>query len=119
VTNSWNVHRDPDTLDACRRSFRDHHGISAENFLVALAKRLHRQKPKGRRMSLRAISAELATQTQPGLMGPTVSGMSFVDSKAILATSRQLASKAVAYFLISVGCKPAPSFRISCWIYSK
>ena len=30
--------------------------------LVALAKRLHRQKPKGGRMSLRAISAELATQ---------------------------------------------------------
>ena len=30
--------------------------------LVALAKRLHRQKPKGGRMSLRAISAELAAQ---------------------------------------------------------
>jgi hypothetical protein len=30
--------------------------------LVALAKRLRRQKPKGRRMSLRAISAELAAQ---------------------------------------------------------
>jgi hypothetical protein len=30
--------------------------------LVALAKRLHRQRPKGGRMSLRAISAELATQ---------------------------------------------------------
>jgi type II secretory pathway component PulJ len=30
--------------------------------LVALVKRLHRQKPKGGRMSLRAISAELATQ---------------------------------------------------------
>jgi DNA invertase Pin-like site-specific DNA recombinase len=30
--------------------------------LVALAKRLRRQKPKGGRMSLRAISAELATQ---------------------------------------------------------
>jgi hypothetical protein len=30
--------------------------------LVALAKRLHRQKPKGGRMSLRAISAELASQ---------------------------------------------------------
>ena len=30
--------------------------------LVALAKRLHRRKPKGGRMSLRAISAELATQ---------------------------------------------------------
>jgi hypothetical protein len=30
--------------------------------LVALAKRLHRQKPKGGRMSLRAISAELAIQ---------------------------------------------------------
>jgi hypothetical protein len=30
--------------------------------LVALAKRLHRQKPKAGRMSLRAISAELATQ---------------------------------------------------------
>jgi len=30
--------------------------------LVALAKRLHRQKPKGGRMSLRAISAKLATQ---------------------------------------------------------
>jgi DNA invertase Pin-like site-specific DNA recombinase len=30
--------------------------------LVVLAKRLHRQKPKGGRMSLRAISAELATQ---------------------------------------------------------
>src|SRR6266700_4167849 len=30
--------------------------------LVALAKRLHRQKPKGGRMSLRAISADLATQ---------------------------------------------------------
>jgi DNA invertase Pin-like site-specific DNA recombinase len=30
--------------------------------LVALAKRLHRQKPKGGRMSLRAISAELATK---------------------------------------------------------
>jgi hypothetical protein len=30
--------------------------------LVALAKRLHRQKPKGGRMSLRAISAELATR---------------------------------------------------------
>jgi hypothetical protein len=29
---------------------------------VALAQRLHRQKPKGGRMSLRAISAELATQ---------------------------------------------------------
>jgi hypothetical protein len=29
---------------------------------VALAKRLHRQKPKGGRMSLRAISAELAAQ---------------------------------------------------------
>jgi hypothetical protein len=29
---------------------------------VALVKRLHRQKPKGGRMSLRAISAELATQ---------------------------------------------------------
>jgi hypothetical protein len=28
--------------------------------LVALAKRLRRQKPKGGRMSLRAISAELA-----------------------------------------------------------
>jgi DNA invertase Pin-like site-specific DNA recombinase len=30
--------------------------------LVVLAKRLHRQKPKGGRMSLRAVSAELATQ---------------------------------------------------------
>jgi DNA invertase Pin-like site-specific DNA recombinase len=30
--------------------------------LVALAKRLHRQKPKGGRMSLRQISAELAAQ---------------------------------------------------------
>jgi DNA invertase Pin-like site-specific DNA recombinase len=30
--------------------------------LVALVKRLHRQKPKGGRMSLRAISAELAAQ---------------------------------------------------------
>jgi DNA invertase Pin-like site-specific DNA recombinase len=30
--------------------------------LVALAKRLHRQKPKGGRMSLRAISTELAAQ---------------------------------------------------------
>jgi DNA invertase Pin-like site-specific DNA recombinase len=30
--------------------------------LVALAKRLHRKRPKGGRMSLRAISAELATQ---------------------------------------------------------
>jgi DNA-binding PadR family transcriptional regulator len=30
--------------------------------LVALAKRLHRQRPKGGRMSLRSISAELATQ---------------------------------------------------------
>jgi hypothetical protein len=30
--------------------------------LVALAKRLHRQRPNGGRMSLRAISAELATQ---------------------------------------------------------
>jgi hypothetical protein len=30
--------------------------------LVALAKRLRRQKPKGGRMSLRAISAELAAQ---------------------------------------------------------
>jgi hypothetical protein len=30
--------------------------------LVALVKRLHRQRPKGGRMSLRAISAELATQ---------------------------------------------------------
>jgi hypothetical protein len=30
--------------------------------LVALAKRLHRQKPKGGRMSLRAISAELAAR---------------------------------------------------------
>ena len=30
--------------------------------LVALAKRLHRQRPKGGRTSLRAISAELATQ---------------------------------------------------------
>src|SRR5262245_62906240 len=30
--------------------------------LVALAKRLHRQKPKGGRMSLRKISAELAAQ---------------------------------------------------------
>ena len=30
--------------------------------LVALAKRLHRQKPKGGRMSLRAISTELAVQ---------------------------------------------------------
>src|SRR5262249_30358287 len=30
--------------------------------LVELAKRLHRQKPKGGRMSLRAISAELAAQ---------------------------------------------------------
>jgi DNA invertase Pin-like site-specific DNA recombinase len=30
--------------------------------LVALAKRLHRQRPKGGRMSLRAISTELATQ---------------------------------------------------------
>jgi hypothetical protein len=30
--------------------------------LVALAKRLRRQKPKGGRMSLRAIAAELATQ---------------------------------------------------------
>jgi hypothetical protein len=29
---------------------------------VALAKRLHRHKPKGGRMSLRAISAELAAQ---------------------------------------------------------
>jgi hypothetical protein len=29
--------------------------------LVAIAKRLRRQKPKGGRMSLRAISAELAT----------------------------------------------------------
>jgi hypothetical protein len=31
--------------------------------LVALAKRLHRRKPKGGRMSLRAISAELATRS--------------------------------------------------------
>jgi hypothetical protein len=31
--------------------------------LVALAKRLHRHKPKGGRMSLRAISAELAIQS--------------------------------------------------------
>src|SRR5262245_51115960 len=30
--------------------------------LVALAKRLHRHKPKGGRMSLRAISAELAAR---------------------------------------------------------
>jgi hypothetical protein len=30
--------------------------------LVALAKRLHRRKPKGGRMSLRAISADLAAQ---------------------------------------------------------
>jgi len=30
--------------------------------LVALAKRLRRQKPKGGRMSLRSISAELAAQ---------------------------------------------------------
>ena len=30
--------------------------------LVALAKRLHRQKPKGGRMSLRSISAELAAR---------------------------------------------------------
>src|SRR5262249_5476996 len=30
--------------------------------LVAVAKRLHRQRPKGGRMSLRAISTELATQ---------------------------------------------------------
>ena len=30
--------------------------------LVALAKRLHRQKPKGGRLSLRAISAELAAR---------------------------------------------------------
>jgi transposase len=30
--------------------------------LLALAKRLHRQKPKGGRMSLRAISGELAAQ---------------------------------------------------------
>jgi hypothetical protein len=29
---------------------------------VALAQRLHRQKPKGGRMSLRAMSAEVATQ---------------------------------------------------------
>jgi hypothetical protein len=29
---------------------------------VALAKRLHRQKPKGGRMSLRGISAELASR---------------------------------------------------------
>ena len=33
--------------------------------LVALAKRLHRQKPKGGRMSLRAISGELAAQGFP------------------------------------------------------
>jgi hypothetical protein len=30
--------------------------------LVALAKRLHRRKPKGGRLSLRAISAELAAK---------------------------------------------------------
>jgi hypothetical protein len=30
--------------------------------LVALAKRLHRQKPKGGRLSLRAIAAELEAQ---------------------------------------------------------
>jgi hypothetical protein len=36
------------------------------------------------------------TQSQPGRMGPTVSGMSFVESKAILATFRHLASKSLA-----------------------
>ena len=36
------------------------------------------------------------TKSQPGRMGPTVSDMSFVESKAILATFRHLASKSLA-----------------------
>jgi DNA invertase Pin-like site-specific DNA recombinase len=53
--------------------------------LVALAKRLHRQKPKGGRMSLRAISAELAAQ---GFLNENGRPFAAASVKAMLSSLR-------------------------------
>ena len=51
----------PRRLVSCKCEGRKSHAERNPE-LVALVKRLRRQKPKGGRMSLRAISAELAAQ---------------------------------------------------------
>jgi hypothetical protein len=53
------VERLDQNVNTCR-ALRSH--VERNPELVALAKRLRRQKPKGGRMSLRAISAKLAAQ---------------------------------------------------------
>ena len=54
--------------------------------LVALAKRLHRHKPKGGRMSLRAISAELAAQ---GFLNENGRPFAAASVKAMLSSLRE------------------------------
>jgi len=54
--------------------------------LVALARRLHRKKPKGGRMSLRAISAELSAQ---GFLNENGRPFAAASVKAMLSSLRE------------------------------
>jgi hypothetical protein len=70
--------------------------------LVALAKELRRQKPKGGRMSLRAISAELAAQ---GFLNENGRAFAAASIKSMLGAGRGGGLKATIKELQTAGCE--------------